>query len=118
MLGVDAWADGELIGKDLNEPDIFALVEQYGHVRILLSVIGGQGIVLGRGNQQISARVLERVGSESIQLIGTQQRLLALEGRPLRVDSGSDAIDKAISGYQKVLCGYDDFVLYEIRYAS
>lgn len=118
LLGVDAWANGEEVGRDLNEPSIFSLVEQYSQVRILLSVIGGQGIVLGRGNQQISARVLEQVGPDCIQFIGTQQRLLALEGRPLRVDSGSDAIDKAISGYQKILCAYDDFVLYEIRYSA
>lgn len=114
LLGVDAWANDALVGRDLNEPDILELIERYDNVRILLSIIGGQGIVLGRGNQQLSARVLERVGAQNLQFIGTQDRLHALQGKPLRVDSGSDELNHALAGYQKILCGYDDFVLYEV----
>ena len=118
LLGVDAWADGEVVGLDLNEPQILDLVDRYGKVHILLSIIGGQGIVLGRGNQQLSAKVLEHVGAENIQFIGTQERLHALQGRPLRVDSGSDTLNHALAGYKKILCGYDDYVLYEIAYSG
>ena len=118
LLGVDAWANDELVGLDLNEPEILELIDQYENVRILLSIIGGQGIVLGRGNQQLSARVLERVGAENLQFIGTQERLHALQGKPLRVDSGSDSLNHALAGYQKILCGYDDFVLYEVVYSG
>ncbi len=118
LLGVDAWANDELVGSDLNEPEILDLIEQYASVRILLSIIGGQGVVLGRGNQQLSARVLESVGAESLQFIGTQERLHALQGKPLRVDSGSDALNHALAGYQKILCGYDDFVLYDVVYSA
>jgi len=118
LLGVDAWCDGEVVGCDLNEPEIYALLDEYQHVQIYLSVIGGQGIILGRGNQQISARVLEKIGTHSVQFIGTQARLHALEGQPLRVDSGDDALDHQLAGYRKILCGYDDFVLYEIRYCG
>ena len=118
LLGVDAWANDALVGRDLNEPEILDLIDQYDNVRILLSIIGGQGIVLGRGNQQLSARVLERVGAENLQFIGTQERLHALQGKPLRVDSGSDALNHALAGYQKILCGYDDFVLYEVVYSA
>ncbi|KZY72247.1 hypothetical protein A3737_28590 [Oleiphilus sp. HI0065] len=118
LLGVDAWANDALVGRDLNEPDILELIERYDNVRILLSIIGGQGIVLGRGNQQLSARVLERVGAQNLQFIGTQERLHALQGKPLRVDSGSDELNHALAGYQKILCGYDDFVLYEVVYSA
>jgi len=70
--------------------------------------------VLGRGNQQLSPRVLDMIGLDNIQFVGTQTRLLALEGRALRVDSGDDSLDRALAGYRKILCGYDDYVLYEI----
>jgi len=73
---------------------------------------------LGRGNQQFSARVLEPVGAENIQFIGTQERLHALQGRPLRVDSGSDALNHELAGFKRILCGYDDYVLYEIAYSA
>ncbi len=117
LLGVDVWYKGEVIHHDVHEQQLFDLVQQYKQVKIILSVIGGQGIVLGRGNQQISARIIEAVGIESLQFVSTQTKLLALNGRPLSVDSGSDALNKRLSGFHKIICGYEDFVLYEISYA-
>ena len=116
LLGVDVWYKGELLHHDTHEQQLFELVQKYKKVQILLSVIGGQGIVLGRGNQQISARVIEAVGVDALQFISTQTKLLALNGRPLSVDSGSDDLNKRLSGFHKIICGYEDFVLYEITY--
>ena len=82
----------------------------------MLSIIGGQGIVLGRGNQQISPRIIESVGIENLEFLATQSKILALEGKPLRIDSGSDTLDKKLSGFHKIVCAYDDALLYEIRY--
>jgi predicted polyphosphate/ATP-dependent NAD kinase len=118
LLGVDVWFDGELIVKDAYETQLFDLIQQYPTVKIVLSVIGGQGIVLGRGNQQISARIIEQVGVNNLQFVSTQNKILALEGRPLRVDSGSDDLDRRLSGFHKIMCGYDDAILYEISYAQ
>ena len=118
LLGVDAWCNGEQVGTDLNEREVFDLVQQYQNTKLFISVIGGQGIVLGRGNQQLSPRVLSLIGVEHIQLLGTQERLLELNGKALCVDSGDDEVDRAFSGFQKVLCGYEDYVLYEVRYVA
>ncbi|MDX1451794.1 MAG: ATP-NAD kinase family protein [Oleiphilaceae bacterium] len=116
LLGVDVWYDGETLARDVNEAQLFDLVCAHEAVRVYLSVIGGQGVVLGRGNQQLSPRVLERAGLENIQFVATQERIKALNGAPLRVDTGSDQLDRALSGFHPVLCGYDDALLYEIRY--
>ena len=74
-------------------------------------------MILGRGNQQISARIIEQVGVGALQFISTQAKLLALDGMALSVDSGSDALNKRLAGFHKIICGYEDFVLYEVAYA-
>jgi predicted polyphosphate/ATP-dependent NAD kinase len=116
LLGVDVWYQGEVLAQDVHENQLYALVTQYPKVRIMLSIIGGQGIVLGRGNQQISPRIIEHVGRENLDFLATQSKILALEGKPLRIDSGSDSLDRALSGFHKIICAYDDALLYEIRY--
>jgi len=122
LLGVDIWYQGErggeLIIKDAYETQIHDLIQSYSKARIMLSVIGGQGIVLGRGNQQISPRIIEKVGIENLHLVSTQKKILALKGRPLQVDSGSDSLDKKLAGFHKILCGYEDALLYEVRYSE
>lgn len=117
LLGVDVWYQGELLCLDAHEQQLFDLVQRYSKVKIYLSVIGGQGIVLGRGNQQISARIIEHIGIASLQFISTQAKLLALNGRALSVDSGRDDLNRRLAGFHKIICGYEDFVLYEIAYA-
>jgi len=116
LLGVDVWYNGKVLALDVYEKQLFELIQTSSKVKIILSIIGGQGIVLGRGNQQISSRIIEQVGTENLQFISTQNKILALEGRPLRVDSGSDKLDRELSGFHKIICGYEDALLYEIRY--
>ena len=116
LLGVDLWYQGQLVAKDAHERQIFELIQEYPRCKILLSVIGGQGVVLGRGNQQLSPRVITHCGLENLQFISTQSKLLALQGRPLQVDSGSNQLNRELAGFHKIICGYEDFVLYEITY--
>ena len=120
LLGVDVcFFDGthvELLAKDAHEQQLFEIMQSYSSVKIILSIIGGQGIVLGRGNQQISPRVIRLAGLKNLQFISTQEKIRALNGRPLRVDSGSDELDRELSGFHKIICGYDDAILYEIAY--
>ncbi|KZX81681.1 hypothetical protein A3715_06670 [Oleiphilus sp. HI0009] len=118
LLGVDAWYNGECIAKDANEPVLIDLLGNYPKAKLFLSVIGGQGVVLGRGNQQLSVRVLRMLGITNIQFVGTQEKLHALEGKALQVDSGDDALNQEISGYRPILCGYHDYVLYDIAYSA
>jgi len=116
LLGVDVWYQGEVLAQDVHEKQLYEMVKLYPKARIMLSIIGGQGIVLGRGNQQISPRIIEYVGLDNLDFLATQSKIIALEGKPLRIDSGSDKLDRKLSGFRKIICAYDDALLYEIRY--
>jgi predicted polyphosphate/ATP-dependent NAD kinase len=104
LLGIDALRDGVSVGRDLDEAGLLALIDGRG-ASILVSVIGGQGFVLGRGNQPISAEVLRRAGPENLILLASMEKLLALPDRVLRVDTGDPAMDRALEGYIRVLTG-------------
>ncbi len=113
LLGVDAVLDGKVIAADCTARQLLELV-QGREVRIVITLIGGQGHIIGRGNQQLSAALLRRVGRDNIHLVATRTKLNALEGRPLIVDSGDPELDRDWSGLIQVHTGYRDAVLYRI----
>ncbi len=107
LLGVDAVKNGKLMGKDLNEQELLQLLENEKEERkakILVSPIGAQGFVFGRGNQQISAKVIQKVGVENVIVLATPHKLS--ETPFLLVDTGSEELDKKLSGYMSVVSGY------------
>ena len=105
LLGVDAIVDGAMAASDASEETILGLLEERRGA-VILSVIGGQGFILGRGNQQISARVIRHVGKEGIIIVATPEKLASLRGQPLRVDTGDLGLDEELKGYYRVVTGY------------
>ena len=81
---------------------------------IVVTVIGGQGHVFGRGNQQISPAVIRAVGPGNVIVIATQTKLLSLEGRPLLVDTGDPALDEQLAGYAKVVTALGERTMYKV----
>ena len=114
LLGVDAVRDRALAGTDLTEDELLALVAAAPVAHIVVTVIGGQGHVFGRGNQQISPAVIRRVGAGHITIIATQTKLLSLEGRPLLVDTGDPALDAELAGYVKVVTALGERTMYKV----
>ena len=104
LLGVDAVLDGRLVGRDVSEGDILTLTAHRA-ARIVVGVTGGQGYVLGRGNQQISAAVIRRAGRDGITIVASMQKLLDLPEPRLLVDTGDADLDAGLSGYVRVLTG-------------
>ncbi len=104
LLGVDAVKNGRLVAKDMNERDLLHLLEQEKKARILVSPIGAQGFVFGRGNQQLSAEVIEKVGTENVIVLATPHKLMATP--VLMIDTGNEELDEKLSGYISVVCGY------------
>lgn len=115
LLGVDAVCNGSLIQADLCEADMLKLLSTYPDCKIIISVIGGQGHVLGRGNQQISAAVIKLIGRENLMILCSKTKLLNLHGRPLIVDTGDTELDKQLAGHIEVITGYQDKVFYPIK---
>jgi predicted polyphosphate/ATP-dependent NAD kinase len=113
LLGVDVVQDGRLVAADVNEAGLLALLGHYG-AQIVVTPIGGQGYLFGRGNQQISWRVIVRVGPENILTVSTPGKLYSLGGRPLWVDTGNRSMDEALRGYVKVITGYREQVVYRV----
>lgn len=105
LLGMDIVKNKELIASDVNEKQILSIIGEE-KTKIVVTVIGGQGYIFGRGNQQISGEVIKRAGKENIIIIAPKSKLLSLEGRPLLVDTGMDEVNKMFSGYMKVYTTY------------
>ena len=116
LLGVDLVINQQLIASDLAEQQILKYLDQYHDkpARIVVTVIGGQGIVFGRGNQQLSAEVIRRVGAENILYLATAEKIRRLNGQPLRVDSGDETLNSELAGMIKIITGYDEHLLYRI----
>jgi predicted polyphosphate/ATP-dependent NAD kinase len=106
LLGIDAVADGKLLGKDLNERRILDLLPRFEKRRLVLSPIGAQGFVLGRGNLPLSPDVIRAIGLENIMVIATPAKLMRTP--VLRFDTGDRALDDelACAGYVIVVTGY------------
>lgn len=106
-LTVTALEGGRQKGKDLSEKDILGLIQERRKVRIVVTPIGGQGFVFGRGNQQFSPEVLRSVENENISIVAGPTKLSRIKS--LRVDTGDTEIDARLKGYWKVLIGYAKF---------
>ena len=105
LLGVDVVLDKQLFAKDVNETQLIGLLKGR-KAKIVVTVIGGQGYIFGRGNQQIGAEIIAGVGKENIIVVATREKLASLHGKPLLVDTGSEVVDKMLSGYVRVRTGY------------
>lgn len=113
LLGVDLVQHQQLVASDLSADELLNLTENQS-VKLFITLIGGQGHILGRGNQQLSPELIRRVGKHNIVILATKTKLKALEGRPLIVDSGDPELDKDLTGYYKVVTGYHDYVMYQV----
>jgi len=123
LLGVDLVQDNDLIASDVTEEKLWKNLEQaYKNkqsVQLIITLIGGQGHLFGRGNQQLSPRIIHSIidqkgGKENITIIATKTKLTALENRPLISDTGDVQLDQKLSGFMPVTTGYKDQVLYPV----
>jgi len=106
LLGIDAIYQKQLVGKDVNEEQILTLLKKYPKTKILLSPIGAQGFILGRGNLQLSPAVINKIGIDNIIVVATPSKLLHTP--LLRVDTGDKKLDHLFTtqGYFMVVIGY------------
>jgi predicted polyphosphate/ATP-dependent NAD kinase len=101
LLGVDAVDGRQLVGSDLNESQLLELLDGCD-ARLVVAVVGGQGFLFGRGNQQLSPAVIRRVGLDNLVVVAALDKVLALEPPTLRVDTGDPELDRDLAGFRRV----------------
>jgi len=114
VLGVDVYKKGNVI-RDVDEKRILEEVGDWQNTWVVLSPIGHQGILLGRGNQQISPEIIKRVGKHRIIVAATKNKLQSIEGNILRVDTGDAEVDSMLRGYIKVVTDYKEWRLMPVQ---
>lgn len=119
LLGVDLLLNNKLIALDVSAPQIVQQLDNFtGQVKIIITAIGGQGHILGRGNQQFTPAIVRRIGKDNIYIIAARGKILALDGRPLLVDTNDPQLDKQLVGYWPVITGYRDTIIYPVGYTT
>ncbi|MGB9740732.1 MAG: ATP-NAD kinase family protein [Candidatus Bathyarchaeia archaeon] len=114
VLGVDVYKNGKVI-LDVDERRILQEIKDWHNTWIILSPIGHQGILLGRGNQQISPEIVKRVTKQRIIVAATKSKLQSIEGNVLRVDTGNVEVDNMLRGYIRVITDYREWRLMPVQ---
>jgi predicted polyphosphate/ATP-dependent NAD kinase len=126
LLGVDLVKNQMLVASDLTEKQLWQhlmLAKQSNknpqNIKLVITLIGGQGHIFGRGNQQLSPRIIrfileQKGGKENIIIIATKTKLIELDNKPLISDTGDNDLDQLISGFVPITTGYKDQVLYPV----
>jgi predicted polyphosphate/ATP-dependent NAD kinase len=106
LLGIDAVVDARIVGKDLNERRILDVLDRYPRRKLVLSPIGAQGFILGRGNLPLTPEIVRAIGNENIIIVATPAKLARTP--LLRFDTGDSALDAelGVTGYFPVVIGY------------
>ena len=102
---VDVVRNRQLVASDVGEGELVGLLDG-SKAKIIVTVIGGQGYIFGRGNQQIGARVIDRVGLGNILVVATLEKIASLRENTLHVDTGDPVLDQALVGWRRVVTGY------------
>jgi len=120
LLGIDIVCNQTLIANDVDEKKILEVIAAHP-VKMIITIIGGQGHVFGRGNQQLSANVITRVlqqsndEKENIIFIATNEKLQSLSNRPMIADTGNAKLDEKLSGLYPIVTGYQQKTLYRLN---
>ena len=113
LLGVDLFHNKELIVKDLNEQEILQNIQDK-QVKLIITPIGAQGFIFGRGNLQLSPKVLETIGLRNIIIIATKFKVSTLPEGKLRIDSRDFDFDRKFSGLHRVIVDYGELIIAEV----
>lgn len=115
LLGVDLFVNSESL-LDVNEEQLFEMLQRHRHKKtyLILTIIGGQGHILGRGNQQLSSRVLKLIGRENICILASPHKLQQLQNRSLLIDSDDEQLNREWRGLIEVITGYRKISLHSI----
>lgn len=113
LLGADIVYRKRLVSRDASETGILKHIQK-DRTKLIVTPIGGQGYLFGRGNQQISPSVLQQIGKENIWIIASRHKIDALGGRPLLLDTGDRSTDEHFTGFYRITTGANEAVIYKV----
>jgi predicted polyphosphate/ATP-dependent NAD kinase len=114
LVGLDVITPQSVIALDVGEAQLLELLASQP-ASLVITPIGGQGFLFGRGNQPLSPAVLRKIGKENTLVISLPGKIAALRGRPLRIDSGDPRVDRQWAGYIEVITGYHERIMYRVE---
>jgi predicted polyphosphate/ATP-dependent NAD kinase len=114
VLGVDLCFNNQIIAQDLNEDQILRYIKGK-EAKIIVSPLGNQGFLFGRGNLQFTPQVLKKIGHKNIIIISTKYKLANIPNQILRLDTRDPELDKILKGYFKVIVDYDELSIIEVK---
>ena len=113
LLGVDLFFNKKCIAMDLNEQQILERIKDK-KIKLIVTPIGAQGFVFGRGNLQLSPKILKKIGLENIIIIATKFKISSLPKGKLRIDSRDSSFDKKFSGLHRILADFGEINIIEV----
>ena len=113
VLGIDVVKNKELVAKDVYEQQILDIIGD-SPAKLVVTPMGGQSYIFGRGNQQLSDKVLAKLEKEDLIILSTPTKLSSLKRQPLLVYTGNPEIDQKMSGFYKVVTGYGQYSMYKV----
>lgn len=105
ILGIDIMRNKETVAKDVSEKEIFETIGEE-RAKLIVTPMGGQGYILGRGNQQLSSEVLKHIDKDDLIVVATPGKIQTLGRRDMLIYTLDDEINNKLSGYYKVVVGY------------
>lgn len=111
LLGVDVVYKKQLVAKDVTEKELLKIIAGR-KTKIIVTIIGGQGYIFGRGNQQLSPAVINQIQKENIIVVASRDKLNTIFGSSMLIDTGDNETNNMLEGYYRVVVGYEDFIMY------
>lgn len=105
ILGVDIMKNKETVAKDVSEQTLLDTIGD-DPVKLIVTPMGGQGYILGRGNQQISDKVLKKISKDDIIILSTPGKLRGLGKNDMQIYTMDPKVNQSLEGYYKVITGY------------
>ncbi|MEM0303857.1 MAG: ATP-NAD kinase family protein [Saccharolobus sp.] len=104
FLGIDIIKNKQLIKANANYYDLINLT---GELKLILSPIGRQGFLLGRGNQELGPLFLKKIKKKDLIVVSPISKLYTINC--LRIDTGDPLIDNMLKGVYNIIVGYEKF---------
>lgn len=113
LLGIDVVYKNEFILKDATEKQLLEITKK-NKCRLIITIIGGQGHIFGRGNQQLSPDVIRQIGLNNIWIVAAAGKIYSLPSQTLFVDTGDNSLNDLIRGYIKVIVGWQETLVCKV----